>query len=127
MVAHLSSAESFDGYVQHEKASPAARRREKLMRDPAKRAAIIRARKKIAGELDDKSPFSLSKLRLSAGLSQAELADRLGTQQPAIARLEKGEVDPQLSTITKLAEALGTDVVTVISAINHIKTGAVRK
>lgn len=97
------------------------------MRDPAKRAAIIRARKKIAGELDDKSPFSLSKLRLSAGLSQAELADRLGTQQPAIARLEKGEVDPQLSTITKLAEALGTDVVTVISAINHIKTGAVRK
>lgn len=123
MVAHVSSVrEAFDGYVQHEEKSPSARRREKLMRDPAKREALIRARKRISKELAPDTAYSLAKLRLSVGISQTELAERLNTHQPAIARLEKGETDPQLSTIIKLAQALETDLQTVISAINSTRT-----
>lgn len=39
-------------------------------------------------------------------MSQAELAARIGTKQPAIARLEAGHSDLRLSTAVKLAEAL---------------------
>jgi transcriptional regulator with XRE-family HTH domain len=45
--------------------------------------------------------------RLAAGLSQRELAARLGTKQPAIARLESGQHPPRLSTLQHLADALG--------------------
>ncbi|NYT81419.1 helix-turn-helix transcriptional regulator [Alcaligenaceae bacterium] len=125
MVAHVSSvSEAFEGYVHHEEKSPSARRREKLMRDPVKRAALLRARKRIAAELGPDTAYSLAKLRLSVGMSQSELAERLNTHQPAIARLEKGEVDPQLSTITKLAQAFGSDLQTVISAISATRMRA---
>lgn len=39
-------------------------------------------------------------------LSQADLAARTGLSQPAIARLEAGDVEPKLSTLLRLAEAL---------------------
>lgn len=45
--------------------------------------------------------------REAAGLSQRELADRLGCQQPAIARLEAGGVSPSMRTLERIAEALG--------------------
>jgi transcriptional regulator with XRE-family HTH domain len=40
-------------------------------------------------------------------LSQAELAERAGTKQPAIARLESGRVVPRLELLQKIADALG--------------------
>ena len=43
--------------------------------------------------------------RIRAGLSQAELARRMGTHQPAIARLESGKCKPGFATLRKLAEA----------------------
>lgn len=47
--------------------------------------------------------------RTAAGLTQADLADRIGTTQSAIARLEsgKGQHSPSLSTLRKYAKALG--------------------
>lgn len=45
--------------------------------------------------------------RKRAGLSQAELAERAGTSQPAIARYETGRVEPDLSTLSRLATACG--------------------
>ena len=48
----------------------------------------------------------LRQLREYAGLSQRELAERLGCQQPAIARLEAGGVRPGLNTLHRIAEAL---------------------
>lgn len=50
------------------------------------------------------------RLRRLRGLSQAQLAKKLGTQQPAIARLESGTGNPRLSTVVELAEALGATV-----------------
>ena len=46
--------------------------------------------------------------RANADLSQVELAERMGTSQSAIARLESGRVMPSTRTLRKLAAATGT-------------------
>jgi DNA-binding XRE family transcriptional regulator len=43
-------------------------------------------------------------------VSQAKLARRIGTSQPAIARLEAGLADPKLSTVLRYAAALGFEL-----------------
>jgi len=50
----------------------------------------------------------LLRARLRAGLSQAELAERMGTSQSAIARLESGQTLPSTKTILRYAEATGS-------------------
>jgi|SRR5271170_3527453 len=49
------------------------------------------------------------KYRAEHGLSQTALAKLLGMHQPAIARLEAGEHEPSLTTLSRLAQALGED------------------
>ena len=51
------------------------------------------------------------RLRNDAGLTQAELASRMGTTQSAIARMEGGGTRPTLETLEKLASAVGADLV----------------
>src|SRR5205823_5344496 len=51
--------------------------------------------------------------RLAAGLTQQQLAERLGKQQAAIARWESGTVYPKLDTICQIATAL--DVTFLVS------------
>lgn len=46
--------------------------------------------------------------RTELGLTQKQVADRAGISQPLVARIEKGGVDPRLSTLTKLVEVLNT-------------------
>ena len=46
--------------------------------------------------------------RAGAGLTQAELALRMGTTQSVIARLESGRVQPTTATLQRLARATGT-------------------
>ena len=53
---------------------------------------------------------SLIARRSKLGISQAELARIIGTKQPAISRLEKGDYNTTLSTFFKVAEALDLDV-----------------
>jgi transcriptional regulator with XRE-family HTH domain len=48
--------------------------------------------------------------RRRAGLSQAELADRVGTTQSAIARLERGRTAPSLERTRELIRACGLDL-----------------
>jgi len=50
-------------------------------------------------------------LRLKKGLSQKDIADKLGTKQSAIARLESGSVNPSLEFLQKVAQALGSKLV----------------
>jgi transcriptional regulator with XRE-family HTH domain len=49
------------------------------------------------------------KARSDAGVTQAEIAERIGTTQSAIARLEsgRGKHSPSLATLQKYAQALG--------------------
>ena len=52
----------------------------------------------------------LVETRLEQGISQAELARRVGTQRSNICRLESGVQNPTLDMILKIASALGKDV-----------------
>lgn len=46
--------------------------------------------------------------RKKLGLTQADLAERLGVRQPYVSALESGTRKPTLDTIARLAEALNT-------------------
>ena len=63
------------------------------------------------GELLD----AFLKARHDAGLSQAQVAERMGTHAPAIARLERslatGKHSPSLATLRKYADACGKQLV----------------
>ena len=48
--------------------------------------------------------------RREAGLSQAEVAERMGTTQSAVARLESGELDVRLSTLQRFASAVSCEL-----------------
>jgi ribosome-binding protein aMBF1 (putative translation factor) len=81
-----------------------------LMRRPAVRAEVERIERE-EGELLD----ALLKARHDAGLSQAQVAERMGTHAPAIARLERslstGKHSPSLATLRKYADACGKQLV----------------
>lgn len=48
--------------------------------------------------------------RLEAGLSQAELAHRMGVTQPVVARLENPGSNPRIRTLERIAAVLGRRV-----------------
>ncbi|MEK7219101.1 MAG: helix-turn-helix transcriptional regulator [Patescibacteria group bacterium] len=50
---------------------------------------------------------ALIKMRIEKKMSQKDLAKKLGTKQPAIARFESGAYNPTLSFLKKLSTALG--------------------
>ena len=52
----------------------------------------------------------LIEARTRAGLTQQELADRMGTTQPVIARLESGRQKPTTKTLERFAKATGSKV-----------------
>lgn len=52
----------------------------------------------------------LSELRRGRGLSQTEVAARMGTSQSALARLESGQADIRISTLSRYAAALDVDI-----------------
>jgi transcriptional regulator with XRE-family HTH domain len=66
--------------------------------------------------------FSVAKTliaaRARAGLSQAEVAARMGTTQSVIARLESGKRLPSLRTVERFARAVGGRAVLRIEAAN---------
>jgi predicted transcriptional regulator len=49
----------------------------------------------------------LVSLRKDLGLSQTEVASRMGTSQSAVARFEAGDLDARLSTVERYTLALG--------------------
>jgi DNA-binding XRE family transcriptional regulator len=48
--------------------------------------------------------------RQETGLSQTEVAARMGTSQSAVARIESGDADVRASTLERYAAALGTEI-----------------
>jgi len=63
---------------------------------------ILTARQKIVS--------SLVSARLEAGMSQQELANRIGTKKPNISRIESGQQNISVDTMLRIASALGKDV-----------------
>ena len=50
-------------------------------------------------------------LRMRAGISQEELARRVGTTKSAISRLESGRHRPNVQTLQRIAQAVGARLV----------------
>ena len=78
----------------------------KALSNPAVRAEYERIEREEMPMLD-----AILKARREAGLTQAQVAERMGTKAPAVARLENalvtGTPSPSLSTLRKYAAALG--------------------
>lgn len=53
---------------------------------------------------------TLREERLKAGLTQQQLAERIGTKKTYISRLENGKADVQLNTLFRIFEGLGRRV-----------------
>ena len=85
-----------------------------LMRRPGVRKEVERIEHEEGALLD-----LLLKARHAAGLTQAQVAERMGTQPPSVARLERslatGKHSPSLATLRKYAEACGRELVLQLS------------
>ena len=83
---------------------------EKLMSRPGVRAEVERLEREEFALLN-----VLLKARHEAGLSQAQVAKRMGTQAPAVARLERalatGKHSPSVVTLRKYVSACGKRLV----------------
>jgi len=54
--------------------------------------------------------YQVARLRMIRGLTQAQLAEMVGTKQPSIARLENGTSIPSLSFLQKIASAMNARI-----------------
>ncbi|MBI0089137.1 helix-turn-helix transcriptional regulator [Bifidobacterium sp. W8113] len=66
---------------------------------------LHRARKQI--RLDGQLVEQLKTIREQQGVSQEDLAFRMGITQPAVSSIESGNTDPKLGTLRRYANALG--------------------
>ena len=57
---------------------------------------------------------TLKEERLRAGLTQEQLAEKIGTKKTYISRLENGKADIQLNTLFRIFEGLGRRVILTI-------------
>jgi DNA-binding XRE family transcriptional regulator len=90
----------------------------KSERDPRFAGYLAEARKQLAREaFPDAETRSLQALRLAAGLSQTQLAEKIGTAQSHIALIEQGKNDPGTDLIVRIAETLGVESEAVFSAV----------
>ena len=76
---------------------------EQLSTDPAFRAEWERT------ALARAVAVAIVRYRAEHGLSQRELAERLGVKQPQVARLELGEVNPSMDTLMRISGQLGIE------------------
>ncbi|MBF0269135.1 MAG: helix-turn-helix transcriptional regulator [Alphaproteobacteria bacterium] len=84
--------------------TPVRKLHEEWMKDPAYRAAYD------ALEPEFALASELIKARSKAGMTQAEVAERMGTTQSVVARIEGGRTPPNLKTLEKYAAAVGRRV-----------------
>lgn len=80
------------------------------MRRPGVRAEVERIEREEGALLD-----ALLKARQKAGLTQAQVAERMGTRAPAVARLERalatGKHSPSIATVRRYVAACGKRLV----------------
>ncbi len=81
-----------------------------LMKRPGVKAEVDRIEREEAVLLD-----ALLKARQEAGLTQADVAQRMGTMTPAVARLERslatGKHSPSIATVRKYVKACGKKLI----------------
>ena len=80
---------------------PFKRLKNAWMKDPAFRAEYERLKPEFVLAL------ALINAREKAGLTQSEVAQRMGTTQSVVARIESAQNPPNLKTLERYAEAVG--------------------
>jgi transcriptional regulator with XRE-family HTH domain len=90
--------------------------KEELLRDPEVRAAYEAL----------EPAYQVTRLRILRGLTQEQLAERVGTKQPSIARLESGKTAPRLDFLRRVVEALGGKLTILIELEEEAERVSVR-
>jgi transcriptional regulator with XRE-family HTH domain len=67
----------------------------------------VRARAKVLARENRQMRSALIRVRREAGLSQQDVADRLGITQQAVQKMERYDADLKLSTLERYANAVG--------------------
>ena len=80
-------------------------------RRSTRQTSTVPARNGRSPVLRDRLTFLAERWTTEAGLSQKQLAERVHTKQPSIARLERARVLPKLDLLQRVARALGAEVV----------------
>ena len=62
---------------------------------------------------------TIEQMRSEKGWTQADLAEKAGTSQSAIHRIEKGDQNISLEMIRKLSEALGTQILSINDSVSQ--------
>ena len=57
-----------------------------------------------------RAALRIIKIRMESGLSKAEYAKKVGVERTNLSRLEKGKINPKLSTLIELAHKNGYEV-----------------
>ena len=78
--------------------------KEELLKDPA----VLNEYERL--EPDYQIIREIIKARIKQGLSQKELAERIGTRQSNISRLESGDYNPSLEFLIKVAHGLDKEL-----------------
>jgi len=84
--------------------------------NPEKSARLAAARVRIAKTFSSEAT-DLKAMRLSRGMSQAQVAKATGTSQPQIARIEAGTANVLCSTMRSLCAALSCSMVELDAAL----------
>ena len=63
------------------------------------------------GRVEARLAFALIKAREDMGLTQGEVAKKVGMKQPEIARMESGEHNPTMAKYVKVVGVLGKELV----------------
>jgi DNA-binding XRE family transcriptional regulator len=103
-VQHANQSTPLAEYVQRQEAIP------------SRKAALDAARQWAAENTAKYEKNNLRSLREEKNLSQARLALSVGTTQAHIARIESGRFDTQVSTLVRVAAALGVPATTAFEA-----------
>ena len=77
---------------------------------PARRTPLpdsVLRRRRVLGQ-------RIAETRRAAGLSQEQLADRIGMERRSVQRYESGERDPRFTDLVRIADALGVPLADLV-------------
>jgi transcriptional regulator with XRE-family HTH domain len=75
-------------------------------------------------ELHQRFVTNVKRRRLTLGMTQHQIADRLDIKQPSYAAIEAGRCNPSLDVVEKVARALDCDPEELLAPISFEKISA---